>query len=379
MTTGRDGLDALRRTLHRDIDEDSASSLPLGELAGLVAADEGAAIEVYCINYGHLLRRLMRGMDLEAVCSLGESYLGMQPAAVLHQIADMRRVCDYANRILAGEIAREAAIAQMMTWKNADRRMITGLLEETFDIYRREGRRSFTPPDDEIGLPDGELHPDGGSFATSAPHVELDFRRLRRFDSEIGSLVRMVQGMIALFIVLLAIDVALWWSGAWFWAFMVLFPLWWMRKWMRHVTLIPRVAHAMRQLFHNALLTPGIIERVEPLTVVCLAPLGNGMGDSYWGLKRLRIRDLPLHEHRVGEVFPCVSGFEEGEADDRWADFIPRPISWGTGDLDKIRDLVVKLGSEGPELLRRCLREGLLPGKQQPLLVLDEGLKPVAP
>lgn len=368
-------LELLRTSLHRDIDEDSTSMIPPAAIIGMLTDDEDAAIEVYCITYGHLLRRLIRGMELDAVVGLGHSYLGMQMLGVHQQIADMRRVCGYADRILDGSLSRDEALAQMMTWKNADRRMIDGLLDETLDIYQREQRTSYAPPEDDFPLPDGDIRND--SFSTNAPHVRLEFRRLLRYDQEMRGMVRFLFVLVAIFAVLLAGDIALFATGHWIWGLLLAPLVWFSGKFAWMIRLLPQMKEGVSQLFQNALLTPGIIEKVDPLTILCLAPMSTGMGPPYWGVKRRRISALPFHTIRKGEVFPCVSGFQDGDATDHWSDFDARPIAWGTSDELKIKDLQMKLDAESAAHLQRLMRTGPLPKEPDKVLILDEHLAPL--
>ena len=96
-----------------------------------------------------------------------------------------------------------------------------------------------------------------------------------------------------------------------------------------------------------------------------------------WGLKRLKIRELPLQKIKVGEVFPCVSTFTPGAHPAHYADFNPRPISWGTGDALTVRFLLEKLGSEEPGHLRHCFKRDIIPADNQHILLLDGNFAPI--
>ena len=376
MSEYREATDLLRRSLHRDIDEDSMSAIPPGAIIGTVAAaDREANVAIQAIIAGYLLRRMMRGWSADDIATTAASYLGLTELGLDQQLADLRRTCPYANMILAGTIDRSAALTQMMTWDGAVRRVAESVLDEVLDVYRREGRREFTPPEPESGRPDGDIRND--SFSTCAPHVRLQVLRFLRHDPEVGGVVRLMLVLAGVFAAALLGTLALFLTGHWVWGALLTPVTWLAMKGARLALHLPRVLAAMRAAYQGALLTPAIIERLEPLTVVCLAALGNGMGGDFWGLKRLQLRSLPVHPLRVGELFPCVSVFERGAAQEHWVDFTPRPIAWGTGDEAKIRDLVVKMGTVEPGHLRRCLREGILPQEVGKVLILDAAFRPV--
>jgi Protein of unknown function (DUF3239) len=166
-------------------------------------------------------------------------------------------------------------------------------------------------------------------------------------------------------------------TGHWIIGLVLLPVLWFTGKITWMLRLIPMIKKAMTQFFKSALLTPAVIEKTNPLTIVCLAAMGNGSDTEYWGLKRLEIGSLPLHPLRPGEVFPCVSVFQSGDADDHWVDFTPRPISWGTADATKLKSLMQKLDAPEIEILKRLVAQGKLPKKTNQLLLLDSRFNPL--
>jgi hypothetical protein len=370
-STVKQMLATLRESLDRDIDENSISLIPpAGLLEALPERGEAVMMEVYRIHCGHVLRRLVGGMALEEAQSLAISYLGLPEEGVRQLCADLRRICEYANRILAKTITRGDALTQMMTWPNADSRMVIGLLDEVLAVYQRQGIASFTVPEEDEQGPDGEIVND--SFATSSPHVRLHFMRLLRYDPLFRGLLPVALTMLAIALASACGAAALYARDHWAWATLLVPVFFWTGRRSLALTFLPRIRRFMTQAFDSALLTVGLIERVEPLSLLCIAELGNGAGRTYYGIKRLSGVELPIHRLRVGEAFPCVSVFESGDHDDRWSDFTPRPIAWGTADQAKIKDLLVKAGNEELDILRSCIAGKKLP-EGEALLVLEGG------
>ncbi len=124
--------------------------------------------------------------------------------------------------------------------------------------------------------------------------------------------------------------------------------------------------------FKNALLTPGVVVTSKPLTIVVLAPLGNGEGPTYHGLQRLDLKSLPYHAHTPGTRIPFVSAFQPAEGLDRWLSFSPEPICWGTGRRDLIDRCFQRLGTADFDRLDACVAKGLVPRDDDELILLDE-------
>lgn len=123
--------------------------------------------------------------------------------------------------------------------------------------------------------------------------------------------------------------------------------------------------------YKNALLTPGVIISAKPLSVVVLAPLGNGQGPSYQGLRRLDLKLLPYHPRTPGTRIPLVSSFYPAEGLDRWLLFHPQPISWGTGRRDLINRCFDRMGTEDFDRLEALVARGLVPSNDDELILLD--------
>lgn len=126
--------------------------------------------------------------------------------------------------------------------------------------------------------------------------------------------------------------------------------------------------------FENALLTPGVVLSRDPLAVVVLASMSDGRGPEYHGIARLDLKDLPDHDHEPGTRVPCVSRFAAKEGLDRWAYFVPEPVSFGTGDAKDLSQCFERLGEEPFRQLERCVRRAPMPKDADEIVLLDANL-----
>jgi Protein of unknown function (DUF3239) len=130
--------------------------------------------------------------------------------------------------------------------------------------------------------------------------------------------------------------------------------------------------NAAARYFKNALLTPAVVVSEKPLTVIVLAPLGNGSGPDYNGLQRMSLSFLPYHSKEPGTRLPVVAAFEPAEDLDRWLSFSPELICWGTGRRANIDQCFERLGTEDFDRLDACVANGLIPKDDDELILLDD-------
>lgn len=135
------------------------------------------------------------------------------------------------------------------------------------------------------------------------------------------------------------------------------------------------ITHRTAEIYANAALTAGLVVSRLPLEFISLANMDTGAGDEVYAIKRVAIDRLPCHPHSVGTEFPCVSGFHAGPEEERWGDFDPQPLSFGTGDTLVIQARANKLGAAAFTQLREAFTKGTYPRKAGELLWLaDAGL-----
>lgn len=219
-------------------------------------------------------------------------------------------------------------------------------------------------------LPDGEIVND--SFSTNAPHVQASAWRILRYDREFRAMAGSALVLVLIEGALLAGAVVLFLTGHWILgslAALLALPL--LKTAIIVSIYMPKGLMMVKSMYRNALLTPGIVVSANPLRLACLAAMGNGMGGDFWGLKVIETGDIPLHDGRVGEVVPCVSVFESGDEVERWADFTPRPISWGTADPAEVRRCLAKLDQDELKRAKELVAAKRFPAESGELLVLD--------
>jgi hypothetical protein len=124
-------------------------------------------------------------------------------------------------------------------------------------------------------------------------------------------------------------------------------------------------------IYQHALLTAGIVVSKQPLEFVALANMSNSGGAPKCALKRVDIIRLPSHPEEVGTLIPCVSGFQAGPRLDRWGDFDPQPLCFGTGNRKLLAARAARL-SEDFASLQELFEQGRYPRKAGELLWLDD-------
>jgi hypothetical protein len=138
------------------------------------------------------------------------------------------------------------------------------------------------------------------------------------------------------------------------------------------------ICHQVAVIYQHALLTAGIVVSKQPLAFVAVANMNNCAGAPNCALKRVDILRLPSHPEEVGTLFPCVSGFQDGPRRDRWGDFDPQPLCFGTGNRQLLAARAAKL-SEDFASLRELFEQGKHPRKAGELLWLDDPVARTTP
>lgn len=126
-------------------------------------------------------------------------------------------------------------------------------------------------------------------------------------------------------------------------------------------------------VYHNGLLTPGLVVSTNPLEFVAVANMSTGFGPHCWAMCRVDIARLPVHGEAVGTTFPCVSFFSEGEELDRWEKFTPQPLSFGTGNRKLLAAQRAKIGEADFEELQQFFVDGKIPKTTGEMVWLDAG------
>jgi hypothetical protein len=203
------------------------------------------------------------------------------------------------------------------------------------------------------------------SFSNCSADVRLRFFRYVRYQP--GLRLIFIAGLFPAGITAL-VSLFGWWIATGIFGLMTL--LW--------VVFMVWVSRRTGEIFKNAALTPGLVVSTDPLEIISLANMSCGSDLEAYAVKRVSIDRLPGHPAEVGTTFPCVSGFQDGERSDRWGDFSPEPLSWGTGDLALIEARRRKLGEAAFRKLQTVHRLGRYPDKPG-IFWLDAATPPPLP
>ncbi len=204
---------------------------------------------------------------------------------------------------------------------------------------------------------DGDIIND--SWAACAAKIRLNPLRYLWFKPETQLLLQIWIGLAVATTLALVLR---WWivGGILMLPFLLLSGLlWWISR---------RVA----EIYQNALLTAGLVVSLKPLEFISLANMDAGSGNTAYAVKRVSINRLPGHPETVGCQFPCVSGFQDGPTSQRWGDFNPEPLSFGTGDLELIEARRKKLGEAAFIQLQKAFVQGRYPKESDKLVWLNE-------
>lgn len=117
-----------------------------------------------------------------------------------------------------------------------------------------------------------------------------------------------------------------------------------------------RASLMKRIAYESGLLIPAILIDTQPLTLLALADIRSDENqDLVWGCQKLTIKELPLHQLKVGKKVACVSLFGMAVKGYR-RHFEPRPVSWGFVD-----ELYLKKALESIDELEWGVLEKLQP------------------
>ena len=220
---------------------------------------------------------------------------------------------------------------------------------------------------------DGEVIND--SFSTCAPHVNASMARILKYDDEFRGNVIMIIIILLIATSVVTLSIILFIYGHWILGTILLIPVVLARNIIFNLLYnFPLIFKRTKQFYHSGLLTPGIIIDVNPVKLLCLAEMGNGMGFECYGLKMIKIKQLPSHAGQINEEIPCVSVFQEGESYKLWGDFDPKPISWGTDDVDILKKCIEKIGREQFKILQNLIAKNLFLDENNKLILFDKEL-----
>ncbi len=346
-------LHSLEESLHRDIDEESVSLIPPGTLIQMLPLEEEDVQDsVKAICFAHLLRLRINGWDREQAHAHGLAYLRLPEHINDYLFGIMPLVTEALNSGL------NDLSSLYPDESERDKRLHTRLMQHAQDAYKRQAISSWNCPSEDALNPSKTSMPDGdiinNSFSTNAPKIRASFLRILKYDRSLASAFK---GACVIFLIAsAAIGGCIWLyaTGHWVWGTLLAIILFLFKQVIGMVFLgVCLAPRRIKQMYGNALLSPALIISEKPLRCLCTANLSNGMGEDYVGVKIIEPSQLPISTIKIGRAIPCVSTFEDGEHDDRWDDFSPSPIEWGTGDKNEVKRCMEKLDEDDRKTLAK--------------------------
>ena len=238
-----------------------------------------------------------------------------------------------------------------------------------------------------------EIGEQGKSFnfssATRSANFRPDIDRIKQHDPYRQKYVRITRIVQGVGLLTAGFAVRLWTTGNGVWAVVVgilallLLAVGYM---------IGRGANA--SIYESGLLIPGRIVALNPLQLVVMADMNNSVddddehnvdhkdadeaenadnpntadktdnteeaaiknGNDLYGVRRVTLKDLPVHTLQIGERVPCAAGFG-GSNLGGWGHFEPRPLVWATDDLTIITAAAAAIPDEEWARLDRLASE----------------------
>ena len=191
-----------------------------------------------------------------------------------------------------------------------------------------------------------EIGEQGESFnvssASRAANFQPDIDRVKQYDPYQQKYVKISRGIYAVGLLVLAGAIRLWTAGHGILAGVagLLALLLVLGGYM-----VGRGAGAA--IYASGLLIPAQITALEPLEIVAMANMNNDEDDDepHYGLRRITLKELPLHALRLGERIPCAAAFG-GSSAGGWGFFEPRPLVWATDDPVTITATIASIPEE---------------------------------
>lgn len=166
------------------------------------------------------------------------------------------------------------------------------------------------------------------SSASRAANFRPDLDRVKRYDPYRQKYVRLTRIVLGIGLLSAALSLRFWTTDHGIWAVVigVLALLLLLGGYM-----LGRGASAA--VYSSGLLIPAHITSLEPLQLVVLATMSSDDEDTdeTYGIRRVTLKELPVHSLRIGERVPCAASFG-GDHNGAWGHFEPRPLVWATDD-----------------------------------------------
>lgn len=126
-----------------------------------------------------------------------------------------------------------------------------------------------------------------------------------------------------------------------------------------------------RNHFMHGLLTPGVVFSENPLQLMVLANMATNPGSDFWGLRRVDLPTLPVHENRAGVRVPCCATFLDGPESAYWGYCNVDPLCLGTKDVVGLERSLDRITEAEFAFLQRLIDQGEIPHNDQDLLLFN--------
>jgi hypothetical protein len=167
------------------------------------------------------------------------------------------------------------------------------------------------------------------SVATRALHITPDLERLKKYDEYPAKVRKQKLKNLFWFMIFAAPTATLIAKGYPWWSIIPGILAGWNFLWF-----IAFRNASPKAVYEKGLLIGAIITNENPLQIVAMAEMQTAEDDPVcWGLKRLDVKELPLHKIKKGERVPCAAMFGGAMPFAAlWSEFEAHPACWATGD-----------------------------------------------
>lgn len=191
------------------------------------------------------------------------------------------------------------------------------------------------------------------TFATRAANITPDNERVKKYTQHKWAQkpMRIARNLLWVWV---AGAIALYATGHYIWGtLVVLIALLW-----RYMVSI--AADGLTEsVFTNGLLMPAVITKRyfdinnggKSCDILVLANMGTGMNTrAVWGLQRLKINQLPIHQIQEGERVPCVAYFNTVVKNNTRMHFTPSPLCWATADTTVLSEAIQFIAKDNEDV-----------------------------
>lgn len=208
------------------------------------------------------------------------------------------------------------------------------------------------------------------SLTDFSADIQFNVKRVRKNDDVVKDYTKNGNRILLMFIAFAAGAATLLWLGQLIWggivAVVALLLLFMRIKKGRYS------ADFIRGVYTKGLLTPAIVRKTEPLTILAFGTLtAHSDAPTRYGCMEFKVSALPGHKLKVGERIPCAAMYKPGATASYWGYFEVHPLCWATDDMNAVSQNAEHIPAEEWESLENLSKT--LPSADINLLyTLDE-------